>query len=325
MFRSAKVKIIRLLFVAFVLFLSNICASSWAEILDRDQLEEKYKAQEKNFTVIRNFLDAGFTEGIWNSNSPFFKEFFLDFLLRYEFLTSSNQMPPEYKWLEEYYFHKNGFPKVGVINKWQSEITIGISLPRYSEKDIEFEDDKSWGVISEIIKSLAPELTKVTGLPVKYMKVTTNEHQARIRIIPVSQDKSIHGASRSAYPQWSLIGREDELWGAVEFLDDRLDGYIFPNPNNSIGMALCKVNKSNDYDAIKADVATCLVRSLGLTGKFDASESTLVHSKFTNGLRDYDLNLLRLLYCPEIKPGMDKYQAIDVFMKNKTCIARIKH
>jgi len=34
----------------------------------------------------------------------------------------------------------------------------------------------------------------------------------------------------------------------------------------------------------------------------------------------YDLQMLKLLYCPDIKPGMDKYQVIYVLSRNSSCI-----
>lgn len=332
MFIPARMRVIRLLLVSLVFCLSCVCVSSWAELGERESLEVKREELRKNFPVIRGFLDAAFTEGIWNSNSPDFDKFLSKFLSTYDYRTSPNKFDKrytagDYRWIEEYYFRTDGFPKAGVINKWQSEITVGISEPRYSEKDIEFEDDPSWGVIERIVNSVAPELSRVTGLPIRFVKKTTNEHTAAIRLMSVFSDKTDRGGRISAYPHWDLFTREHELWGAVEFLDERLDGYLLPKTDNTIGMAICKVNVSDNHAYIGRDVTACLLRSLGLTGKANFNQDTpLTSGENANPKLPQDgLNLLRLLYCPEIKPGMDKYQAIDVFMKNKTCIARIKH
>ncbi|ACK50905.1 hypothetical protein Msil_1962 [Methylocella silvestris BL2] len=51
-------------------------------------------------------------------------------------------------------------------------------------------------------------------------------------------------------------------------------------------------------------------------------ELPIVQAARAPDVTDYDKRLLSILYCPDIKPGMDKYQAIIALLRNNTCFKK---
>jgi len=140
----------------------------------------------------------------------------------------------------------------------------------------------------------------------------------------------------------------------------QVEGFFVPNKNNKIIKATCYLKPSIvPEEWSKALLAECVARVLGMPeasgnnagllsnwnrdlddlsqlavldkrDRFDderyAEWVTKVKSKLVQGAptfvspSEYDLKMLSTLYCPSIKPGMDKPEVVLTLLRNKECI-----
>lgn len=403
-----------ILLILTTLFTSIFHFSNIAWANDKEVIRVGNQTYSKS-QIIRDFLTVSFSNTLWNeefSSEDAIKRKFDSVSQLVEnyglysnrdtksktYLTLRERFKKEAPWLWPYIAHENGFPKHNAINKWQKEITIGIDWPAFNSLEgkepsglprvgVPRGPIDSYSVIQRQIEKLIPDLSKLTGLPVKFIEPgdprERTEEFARIRIIPRGGSmwvvegkprvpfKTFKNITHSTfYDMWFFTQNENDLFGGVVFTPGsraQVDGYLLPNPDNSIGLAICKVPASVVGEKLmKALVTECLARSLGLPSlldnRFDLSlgQWNLSHEKlsktvsldgyvetifpkkpdapvkseqakelvrkFTDEthlyteLQPYDRALIALLYCPRLKPGMDKYQAIDALLGTNECL-----
>lgn len=297
-------------------------------------------------------------------------------------------------WLWPYVTHPNGFPKHNVLNKWTKEITIAIGWPEYKvnqsydvleqpPRELTPEDMKEYDLIRQQVEKLIPDLKKLTGLSVRFVpredKSDRTQDFARIRIIPAtvgiaslkdglrwtSFKRGKGYGSLTFTSMWTFRPYLDDLVGAVEFTPyakTELDGFLLPDPDNSIGMAVCNVTTGLSDDLTKSMVTECLARAVGipeavkssddiLLGAWNKAYAKLVENaiefekmQLTKGItflkpeqlkeysdmartydafQPYDRAMIKLLYCPALKPQMDKLQVIEGLLGSDECFSRL--
>ncbi|HRI77813.1 MAG TPA: hypothetical protein PLX33_12600 [Alphaproteobacteria bacterium] len=119
----------------------------------------------------------------------------------------------------------------------------------------------------------------------------------------------------------------------------QVDGYYLPNAANKIGLAFCFIWQGHPPEMLKALTRECLVRSMGLPdatalqsrGYLDLwgdapelprrSKEPIIdtvkvgETDVPTEMSDYDRLFLRLLYRPEVKPGMGAVEVYRVLMQ----------
>ncbi len=290
--------------------------------------------------------------------------------------------------------HPDGFPKHNVLNKWTHDITIGIGWPAYQINqtyDLSAlppptftpEEIKENTLIQQQVEKLIPDLEKLTGLRVRFIspndKAERTEHFARIRIVPsrigvmstpdglrwTNFKKVRYNGGLTFTSMWSFKPYLRKLPGAVSFTPyatAEVDGYLLPDPDNSMGMAVCNVNTYLSEGLTRSMVTECLARAIGIPeavksrndvvlGKWNLAYAKLAENFATHQKRNstknlsylepaqleeynkkvtaydkfqpYDRAMISLLYCRNLKPQMDKFQAIEGLLGSDTCFRRL--
>lgn len=115
----------------------------------------------------------------------------------------------------------------------------------------------------------------------------------------------------------------------------QVDGYILSNSKNEIQAAVCYIWIGHEPEMIKALVRECLIRSLGFPGVLRMgfaqrpvpasyltlwndpekwSESYRSQVKHPADVSEFDQYMIRTLYNPAIKPGMDYLEAQKIML-----------
>lgn len=343
---------------------------------------------EQKAEIVTDFLDVAFSETLWNQDTgKNFKIFIGAFLREYKELTSppADENDPRYKlpWTSKYAYRTSGFPKAHVINKWTREITIGIDMPPSVTDDhrdrLGRPVRQPYDDIQKQVEKLIPQIEHATGLKVRFIPPESpeekTENYARIRI---ARSSGFYG---QFFKHWKGKPTDIEMgmvpppyhyqmWGAIPFtpgLRVQVEGYLLPNQDNSIGMAVCDVVPKVGEDMLRSLISECLLRSLGLPDKSEASDNDLLgnwnsafelsdeigsdkgpeelkhysiaenkgpgmvpefpsaridKSRLYDDFSEYDLKMLKMLYCDSIHPGMDKYEVLSIFAKDDSCFKK---
>ena len=279
---------------------------------------------------------------------------------------------PKEAWWDEYINYPNGLPNHNVIHKWTKDIAIGIDWPQredgrlytYNNQQLlehEYERGRRQHYKSIIrnIPDWLPEIENITGLSVRFIlpdqqSERTKDH-ADIRIVPLMPGEAINFFHYTPFPHGTALHNNPNFFefyyaAAVPFTPKtktQVYGYILPEKDNSIGMAVCKINPTLPDDLMQSLLSECLLRALGLpnlsgltdrslTGHWNKShrEEIKVRTdiKFLDHLTDksrlfkqptgYDKFLASVLYCPEVKSGMDKYEVMTALRKSE-CFSKL--
>lgn len=333
--------------------------------------------------LVNYFLASAFSSVLWNDDTGTDKDEFMELFL--DRLSKPVPDPRQfahshYPWLDKYIFRKE-FPSTGVLHKWnQPRLAIGIGWPPYNLAGIkaytsEFHEfsnneklnDEADAKLRSILNELIPQISKASGIEIQLRTKTDAEELtpqfAQIRIIPTTRAfDSWFKMTRFISPVvggWdSPSKREYRLWGAVPFTPykrSQVYGYLLPRGDNQLDMAVCKVEPSLGRELLRALLAECLVRVLGLPETIEENEGSLLGnwnkaydpiSKLPaldgvkesgiehqedfldkkppgtlngfafSGLTEFDSQMLKLMYCPSIRSGMDKYQAVAAFAQS---------
>ena len=302
--RNFSIFLLLLISIVVLSFPYSVCraqnnseVSQSSESITDDKLD-KIQINGKNYTygeIVADFLNSAFSETLWNEDdSTVYAALLNGLITRYPELEQED-VQGRYKsenikhpWFAEHLYHSKGWPRQNVINKWSNEITIGIDWPAYGLRAKVEQDQPSrysegleeyYPVIEEQILALVPIINEVTGLPVRYISPEDpkdkTEKYARIRIVPIRHTNLKNNFKTlrwtyldpSPYSPTFRKSYESELWDAVPFTPgyrSQVDGYILPNPDNTINMAVCKIVPFLDKKLVQALVSECLVRALGI-------------------------------------------------------------
>ncbi|MGZ9108226.1 MAG: hypothetical protein ACXW4B_05340 [Micavibrio sp.] len=260
-------------------------------------------------------------------------------------------------WLADYMYRPDGWPRHNVINKWVGEVSIGAGYPDYTFAPNRLNNPTKWGnphnpvktrelapYIEEQVEALMPDLEKATGLSIRFLSlgdpIDKTENHARIRIVPMTPLRSrswVDQESRS----WTINNLESWFWGGVLFESSdilQMDAFMLPNADNTTGLVVCKIKDDLPIVLFKALVTECVTRALGLPGMLKTKNKSVLwrwresFSDYGGGglagsktklplvLEAYDKFMVGLLYCPDVKPGMDKNQILKTLLNRNSCL-----
>lgn len=328
--------------------------------------------------IIRDFVSTAFSDVLWQQESGNSYPSLFSGLTQEIFQRASRQTDDERNsniipWMKEFAEFPNGYPATGVINKWSKDITIAVGWPKYNLGFITSAGEQAnnaayYNAISNTLEKIVPVLHRSTGLNFKIISpevsAANDRLQGTVRIVPNGQAAPgyifkggvLNPFKHGFQTEGDLNQLEYEFFGGVSFTPSKraqVGGYLLPNPDNSMGAAVCKVRDAAGDAVLQALVMECLVRALGLpevsalsrgvlrawneamekayeqklqqstehqTGKGarDLLDS-VDKSSIPTGINGYDLFLARLLYCADIKPGMSKLSVIAVLSQSDKC------
>jgi hypothetical protein len=289
-------------------------------------------------------------------------------------LLRQEKFKEEYLWLYEFVFREHGFPNYFSINKWVRPITISLNYPfklnpkrpmkgrafnSYSDypridengsiiqepylfdRTVSLKNSRIDKLAENIVRDMAPQLTRLTGLPVSYLppETETEDSYGHIRIIFVDDidfwptrfkmgDNTPQLFGSNPGVEFRNVVVQYALPSAVHFTpyaDRQVDGFFLSNENNEIEMSFCYIWHRHPQTLIETLLKECLVRSLGLPdaprgsphalfGLWNNAEkknsASIPPLKTSAQITDYDSYMIGLLYTQEIRPGMS---TMDVF------------
>lgn len=279
---------------------------------------------------IMRFLDVGFQKHLWGTSDGRPMNI-VDY--------SSDMLPKNNRWflplfLKEPSLRTEGMPKYDVINKWKylpkrEAIKVDLTLiPLFNSNQLSNLNLYQQS-LEVAIQSGIQALNAAGAIQLSYDKPFTNIDDlqgTRIHIIPyIRNDRSMNprisdinsniGGGVYHY-SFGMIAAETMLKGAVRFAPSspaQVDGYFIPDKNNNIVAAVCYINVSNPEDVQKSYINECLLRSLGFpeVSKNPDGVLSLAQNVRQTDFTPNDLEMLKLLYSPEIKAGDDKYAVIE--------------
>lgn len=346
-------------FVLMLTFMSlwfiNAATASDSNPLDQWRQMHQVEAMKRQQRAdsIREFLDAAFSPTFWmQGGTDDYPSFFAAMIAHFNELTSEpkalsdaplRELTIQAPWLKYLLFRDTKIlPKDQSIVKWDGEITIGIDWPRYESPIVKSSSGipqsrasenltDAYPAIQQQIQALIPEIKTLTGLPARFIAPNdaedTTEKFARIRIIPTKHlQVQLSGEDYFETPVTpdskpvNFKNYEYLVLGQASFADSKsfLQGYLVPKENNALNMAVCKIEISHGEQATRAAVSDCLLRSLGLVGTFPAPEPNFNMQKESR-FSDNERLLTKLLYCSEIKPGMDRNSVLSILATSNIC------
>lgn len=217
---------------------------------------------------------------------------------------------------EKFILREQGFPSELSVNKWpQTEIEVLIGWPvsdkiyQGNQPSRKSANDEKVKKLNVIIAESIKDIGNLKEIKLKQVFSDSLGHEKSIRIIPVdslypeSSKEKIRGPEgymlRSApwYPAINFLGATFFTPGA----ETGVEGFFLANKNNDIEFAACFVNWNRTDLEVKNAISECLLRSLGIPEALTARHSI----SFKELKRSQEL-----LYCPFVKSGMAKLEAI---------------
>lgn len=199
---------------------------------------------------------------------------------------------------------------------------------------------------SELLSDMSSKLGHLSGISVRYFppQQETTQDFANIRINFLSSENFNRGHYRIGDVSYMV----SNSWGGSETIyfrgkmgvvskikngfpftsgsRNQVEGYILTNEKNEIQMSICNIWDGHSPDLTKALIHECVIRSMGFTGavrlmnpvplsflsswndKSEWPEKYRDQIKQPTELSEFDKFMIRTLYNPEIKPGMDYIQ-----------------
>lgn len=309
--------------------------------------------------IYSDFMDAAFSDSLWiedevSRRDPKNKGKMIDWYLQ------ANQADPHsakaqdanslrlgvkknVPWFAKHVEDHSEISKGSVLHRWQGKIIVAVGWPNFPpvpEKELskiysswnQAEAIAAYAKTHAILEKYVQTLRENTGLDIILYTLgderDASKNYARLRIVPEVnwQSRNWFDASGITY---SMTDYEKLLWNAIPFEDNApnvTDGYFLPLEDGEIDFAACRVNTELKDDEYGHGIAKCLIRSLGFPNISENQFSRL--SKNTNlnpvGIMDYDLRLIKLLYCSRLHTGMTKVSVLNAFAENPNCISTDK-
>lgn len=269
-------------------------------------------------SLVREFLSVAFSEDIWGTADG-----------RVFSYNGTEKDPvklqgiPEF--ISEYVIREKGFPKLGVINKWDhKDIKIGFGWPTSEfakwNKDIEVQQ-KYYNQISQMVRQESEKVNKIGVVNLEFIDPETEKVKgyADIRVIPFQRP------SGGVYPRFKAndFHNDSRIWYLENFIKagvrfsegnlNQVEGYLLTDASNSIKQAVCYINMDMNSQSLESYIDECLFRSLGLTGSANYTGGILSVRKDgeLTKIDEKDAKLLSTLYDTRVSAGDDKYAVIN--------------
>jgi hypothetical protein len=260
-------------------------------------------------------------------------------------------------WVAEYITRSQGLPRFDALNRWNTQtITIGLDWP----PDVwPLGDPSHHDIVLKHLATLSPQIQAATGMKVSILPPAheTPHTFAHVRIVTNAVFaannqfkkplKRTGGAVDGAMvlPMAATPPFEEFIFGSVPFTPSatrQVEGYFVPNNDNTIGFAVCKISPDHDIQIQKSLITECFIRALGLPdASLTADNSALgiwnqesnrerivtanpVSEYLPIQLTEYDAFMLSLLYCPEIHPGMNRYDVLFSLYHSDVCLQSLQ-
>jgi hypothetical protein len=309
-----------LVIVSFAAFLltSPLSLSASAKDSSASEQSETYTLDGVEYTksqIIEDFLNVAFSDLPWNADVPEkVRKIIIDSWNdrnRKKMEVYPNRAP----WFVKHLYNNSDFRMLerNVLTRWSGKtITIGIDWPRYTNafegnklEAAKFkqslrsvytdqEEDKYYGLFLKQIKSQVNAFEKGTGIKLVLMNPDSpddkTESYGRIRIVPTFRF-GVRGSVGTGTYAYHPTESESLLMNGVLFhsyTPELFDGYLLPNSDYSIDLAVCKLNPALDERILIPMINECLVRSLGLPGMSAFSSSVLSNWHIPKELSFYD-------------------------------------
>lgn len=337
-----KILVVIGLFVFMLMNAQDAVAQDTAGLVDEDR-----KAMERG-KLIADFLDTAFSNQMWTEDVKSRRSYYFNLNEAYkepELSKRSNasdltNLRDRMPWVAQSLSYEAPLPRRGVVNKWPAEVSVGIDWPLYPSGFQEVGGripNHLRNIVEDQLSIILPKISakaksNIDYIPYKGDKDSTKEY-ARMRIILIGRDlmqsRVYFKLGFSPYSFVPLLN-EQYFWPAVLFQeqqDVKVDGYFFPDENNDIYFSVCKIVVGGGDDviseqALRARVNKCVLRSLGLPNVRKDTPNSLLSGDVPNEdnvstIPKEDLDLLSVLYCPDIKAGMDKNAVLKTFAEGK--------
>jgi hypothetical protein len=300
--------------------------------------------------LVSDFFQSAFPRYLWQEDSFLQSGFFNNFPMPY---WPDNGHRGKYS---EAIFRNNGLPKFETFNRWKNNSDIPVIL--YLDfPGGEFVNTME-SLITELSGSLASATgLKVSYAGLSVSEDVDKNSQISIYMWRdmFKRDhlyKSPRLGAEYAPGEERLIGEmtpsqgrqknHASLHGALRFTPmhkKQVDGFIIPDANNYITRAECDIWPLHPKSILNALIQECIFRSLGFleTSQFGDpstlrtwnimgalpektdSVSSSISSIMKTGVSEYDLAILSLAYCPDIHPGMGRYELLAKFYSSNAC------
>ncbi|GJL49763.1 MAG: hypothetical protein NPIRA01_09900 [Nitrospirales bacterium] len=196
------------------------------------------------------------------------------------------------------------------------------------------------------LKGLIQTINEISDISAALALEETANHFGNIRIVFV--EKEHFKDSEYKHPKYMMVSfstggprTEDfrSFYGAEKKIktgfvytaeaEKQVDGYFLTNSKNEIQMAFCYIWSGHPVEMLDALMQECVLRSLGfpeatittpysLLGLWNEPEHWLPADKplleIPSKLSEFDRYMLKILYSPELKPGMDYVEAQKVLL-----------
>jgi hypothetical protein len=297
--------------------------------------------------ISADLLAAGFANELWienvSTNNENIGKAIDGFLETSSQLKSGNDLKPAVlfkdletaaPWFYPYISTLDYRPDPLKLHKWKKKITIGIGWPnRKKEPSVNYASYNNARIevygpqIEAILQEFIPSVSQAISRDIEYVPLgdpqDSSADYARIRIVPEEQFPINRNWFGELGVRPSVYDYEPYLWSAIPMAGGKIrirDGYLIPDSNNNLDFVVCKISMQLPKEELKVQIQQCVVRAMGLANYTLTKESSLSRGNTSRLINDYDLKLLHILYCKDIKSGMSKIDVLKVFTETQQCI-----
>jgi hypothetical protein len=304
---------------------------------------------------VDHFIETAFTYRQWNEDadnrlgtsyakvSKMIKDKADEYNLKFEtaqkkYKSKKREMP----WIADHIYFPEGKANRTAVHRWESRaISIGFGWPAYTEminiqelrakhpdriRQSPYNDnniEEFIPILLQVLDEFIPKVETAINKPINVIMpgdmADKSPAYARIRIVPVSG--ILQNRTHNRDPKYHSHPLHSELYflGGILFesSNNKMDGYLLPGANNALDLAVCKIDSSLPEDIFKNYVRECVYRSLGMPPDMGYGRSS---GAFTE-IGDYELALLKLLYCHSLNSGMNQntVEKMLLSMESQSC------
>lgn len=285
---------------------------------------------DRRLATVKDFLSAAFSPSIPYQDIRYFSP---DFKQNKNSQENRSYREAYQKWLpfvSEYILRDNGFPEYDVLNKFSAnQINVTCGWPDYKNQNFDWDSYPRNVVFCERLTPVILEsIKRINDLGIVHLNWVDfkDENKFKIGIRVIGGMAGTPEKPKYSYDSAHSPRFEGLLLGMVEFTHQKpykVEGYLLPNPDNTIGLAACYVQMNSNEPLMQSYVDECLIRSLGLPGFIplggarEKPAGVLTEREIPGEvtvLTETEEHLLRLLYDSPLKNGDTKSDVLKKLM-----------